>query len=203
MRTPKDKQLSELADQIGLQVVFDDPEGLIRQRLYKYYCTHGFTYKAVTGLGKFNVVRITIAGEQRTVAKFPANRQVDAVRFADLCIHHFWKYRKTNRPCDDSDLTLGSDLFGSAPVLALSFIEQIEEHLRASGALEDFRKAGPPLDSIAAHQEIVVAWKKLNRAIEHLRNFATTSQESHDGVESVRKEIEQSIHKFNAYAGNT
>lgn len=176
MKLPKDSRLAVLADQVGTQVTFDDPDGAVRHQLVRIH-NSGKQSQGVSRVGNYYVVRVTICGIQQTIARFPSNQIVAAARFADLALHHFWKYRKTNRPCDDSDLTLGSAILSQAPMNALMFLDMIEEHLKSTGAIvEDFKSpAGSSTDPIVAHLDLQRAWKKYRKALALLRKLITPS----------------------------
>lgn len=74
-------------------------------------------------------VKQYIGGSQRTLGLFRNADEYHATRFADLCIVHFWQYRKTRRAITDSDLNYTLEIAESARVGAQSLLDQIERFL--------------------------------------------------------------------------
>lgn len=91
------------------------------------------------GAGKKYKVTLFIAGKQRIVGLLSHPER--AARFADLAIRRFWQYRRTLRPCSDSDLNFSlaqtEDDAKKYPEW-VSLLDQIESHFISNGTLESF-----------------------------------------------------------------
>lgn len=88
--------------------------------------------------GKF-IVKLFLGGEQKILGSF--DNEHNAARFADACIRHFWKYRKTTKELSDLELNFGLAQANAdretIPGLSQTLCE-IEAHLISVGTLKDF-----------------------------------------------------------------
>jgi len=184
-RAHKDFALAHLAAEIGERAIFPDPTGEILNRL-KQTTIRGFAYRGCQTALPWIHIRFTIAGAQRTIAKFPVNRQLDAVRFADAAILHFWKYRRTSFPCVDADTTLGIALASDVPKLVLDYLVEIEDHLRRRGYFSESPTgqlvrdpdAVPMIAALKARKALQVAASLIHKlaALDPSKDFSSTLQ---------------------------
>lgn len=160
MKLAKDLQLVYLANQVGNFIkVTDDTNGSQYETL-KAMAIRRIPYHAVTRIGEYWVVRLTLSGHQITIGKFPDRSPLNAVRFADLAIVHFWKYRASCRAWDDEDLTLGSGFLAFPPDAALNLLKALEDHLKSIGLINEdgFGKTVETRDPRQKQRARIRAW---------------------------------------------
>ena len=170
LRAKKDFALAHLADEIGERVVIPDPDGSVKEQL-KAVSVRGFSYRGCQIAPPHIFVRFTIARAQRAIAKFPISRQLDAVRFADAAIVHFWKYRKTTNPCVDADTTLGVALTYEVPGLVVAYLNELEDHFKRRGYLDDTRAQHGLDPDVAAVFKTHAARKNIQQALGHVERL--------------------------------
>lgn len=182
MRTPKDIELNSLARRSG-EIIFDDDVSL-RNRL-KELSSNPFRNCHPTNVGWY--VIIYAGGKQRTIGIFSsADKGYYAARFANMATYYFWKYRRTENPCTDSDLIFGvaqakADIehyIGAAAHLA-----KIEGHLISIGAFAVGAEAEEKTQAVtlrAQFRKHSRAWTAYLKALRQLEsNFSGPAGKTH------------------------
>ncbi len=89
-------------------------------------------------------VRLYLGGKSRSLAIAKPDRLYDLCRFADQCVLRFWKYRVRGRVHDDYDFItsekealLDLELFKAEMPDVIVMLDNIEEHLKAIGAIAE------------------------------------------------------------------
>lgn len=174
MRLTKDPKLTYFANQAGMFAAFtDDTDGSQIAKL-REMANRRIPYHGVTQMGGLWVVRITICGQQFTIGRFYDRLPLNAVRYADLAIAYFWKYRATDRPPEPSDFTLG--VTGSTDPICgyvAAQLEKIETYLLDICAI----KLPDPAAAIATpapkkdfRPSALRAWRLFRKHFQHFAN---------------------------------
>lgn len=170
MKTPKDMTLATLANRAGCYLQFDDDAAGSQSARLRDLANRRIAYRGVTQVGSFWIVRLTLSGQQITIGRFESRFPLNAVRYADCAMSHFWKYRSNPRALDDSDLTLGIALIANAPLAVGALLTDIEEHLKSSRFLDESTATDHSIarDPILSHRRMLRAWKVFLKSLDVL-----------------------------------
>lgn len=131
-RPSLNSNLTALARAAG-ELRFDDSPAAFGQ--FQNRSLPEFRHKNCYAVPQGWAVKQYIGGSQRTLALFKPEFEYHATRFADLCIVHFWQYRKrsSTRIVTDTDLNYSVEIDDSARrgcPAAQPLLDQIERFLQ-------------------------------------------------------------------------
>jgi len=125
-------------------------------------------------------IKLYLGKQQRIIAKTPD--KVAAVRFADMAIAHFWRYRKIlRRPLEDSDLNFGLEHLAKDrkdnPWAVQLLIEIEQQMIRDHILLDDVKQSEVDVrsDFVEKRKLFVAAYRKAIRRFGELESYPSPS----------------------------